>query len=94
MRVIWTPRAAARLSAINDHIAEDSPQAAARVAAEIVRRASDLADFPFQGRPGRLPNTRELVVAGTPYIVIYRVGRERIDILRVVHGAQRWPPRF
>jgi plasmid stabilization system protein ParE len=34
------------------------------------------------------------VVAGTPYIVIYRVGRERIDILRVVHGAQRWPPRF
>ena len=68
MRVIWTPRAAARLSAINDHIAEDSPQAAA--------------------------NTRELVVAGTPYIVIYRVGRERIDILRVVHGAQRWPPRF
>ena len=60
----------------------------------IVRRASDLAEFPLQGRPGRLPNTRELVIVGTPYLLVYRVTRERIDILRVVHGAQRWPPRF
>jgi toxin ParE1/3/4 len=94
VRVVWTRRAAARLAAINDSIAQESPRTAARVSAMIVRRASDLAEFPFQGRPGRLPNTRELVIVGTPYLLVYRVTRERIDILRVVHGAQRWPPRF
>jgi plasmid stabilization system protein ParE len=42
------------------------------------------------GRFGSVEETRELVVAGTPYIVVYRVTR-RVEILRIRHGAQRWP---
>lgn len=48
-------------------------------------------DFPNSGRPGRVLGTRELVVAGTPYLIIYRVEAEAITILRLLHGAQRWP---
>jgi toxin ParE1/3/4 len=50
-----------------------------------------LQSHPEMGRPGRLPGTRELVVPDTPYIIPYRVRRERLDLLAVFHGHQRWP---
>jgi toxin ParE1/3/4 len=43
------------------------------------------------GRPGRVPGTRELVIPKTPFIVPYRLQRKVIQILRVYHGARRWP---
>ena len=56
---------------------------------EAVRR---LADHPRMGRPGRVKGTRELVISGTPYVIAYRVKRDAVVILRLLHGAQRWPP--
>ncbi|HET6521471.1 MAG TPA: type II toxin-antitoxin system RelE/ParE family toxin, partial [Geminicoccaceae bacterium] len=53
-----------------------------------------LAQHPESGRPGRVPGTRELVVSGTPYIVPYRVQGNTVQILRVLHGARKWPTRF
>jgi toxin ParE1/3/4 len=38
--------------------------------------------------------TRELVVSGTPYIVVYRVMGKVITVLRVLHGARQWPQQF
>ncbi|HLH88791.1 MAG TPA: type II toxin-antitoxin system RelE/ParE family toxin [Xanthobacteraceae bacterium] len=38
-----------------------------------------------------MPQTRELVIVGSPYFVPYRVRGERVEILRVIHGARRWP---
>ncbi len=52
-----------------------------------------LADHPEGARPGRVRGTRELVVTGTPYVVVYRVEPSAVLILRMVHGAQRWPPQ-
>lgn len=49
---------------------------------------------PHLGRSGRVPGTREMVVAGTPYIIPYRVVNERLQILRVYHTSQRWPKTF
>jgi toxin ParE1/3/4 len=46
------------------------------------------------GRQGRAPGTRELVIARTPFIVAYRLHNETIEILRILHGAQRWPDRL
>jgi toxin ParE1/3/4 len=48
-----------------------------------------LRSFPYGGRAGRLPGSRELVVA--PYIVVYRVKNELIEISRIYHSAQDWP---
>jgi plasmid stabilization system protein ParE len=47
--------------------------------------------FPAMGHDGRVIGTRELVVAGTPYIAVYRKGRTSVRVLRVLHGAQQWP---
>jgi plasmid stabilization system protein ParE len=49
---------------------------------------------PFAGPEGRVKGTRELVVARTPYIVAYRIHEAEIQILAVLHGAQRWPSAF
>ena len=69
-----------------------NPRAAARVQAEIIRRVASLERFPRSGRVGRQPATRELVIGGTPYVVIYAISDAVIQIVHVVHGAQRWPP--
>ena len=50
-----------------------------------------LPPFPAQGRPGRLPQTRELVVSGTPYFIPYRINDDRLQIIAVIHGARQWP---
>ena len=49
---------------------------------------------PGLGRPGRVPGTRELIVSGTRYIVPYRVKEDVVQIITVLHGAQKWPDRF
>jgi len=38
--------------------------------------------------------TREPVIQKTPYIVPYRVVGQTIQVLRVFHGARRWPEAF
>lgn len=46
------------------------------------------------GRTGRIAGTREVVFADPPYIVAYRVAPETLDVLTVLHGAQRWPEKL
>ena len=61
------------------------------IAHTIYDAVQSLRTMPYRGRYGRLENTRELVVARLPYIVVYQVFEERVVILNVLHGAQRWP---
>jgi toxin ParE1/3/4 len=94
MKIVWSPRAVAHLVAIRAFIAEDSPDAAQSVAAKIVASVEQLALFPNRGRAGRVSGTRELVVVGTAYVLPYRVKAERLEIIAVFHGRQRWPESF
>lgn len=94
MRLRWTPPALRDLEAIGDHIAMDSAPAAARVVARIFEQADLLTAHPHIGRPGRIAETRELVVTGTPFIVPYRVRDDDVELLAVFHGARRWPEAF
>jgi toxin ParE1/3/4 len=94
MRVSWTRPAARDLELIGDYIARENPRAAYRTVRRIRDRARDLADHPFLGRQGRIADTRELIVASTPFIVVYRVGKDRIEIVAVFHAARRWPTSF
>jgi len=48
-----------------------------------------LETIPNRGRSGRMAGTREFVVA--PFILVYRVGADVVEILRVYHSAQDWP---
>ena len=91
MRLSWTPEAADDLEKIADYIYERSPTAALDVVRRIYSAPTVLKKFPHLGRPGRKSGTRELVVSSLPYIIIYEVSRDTVRLLRVLHGAQRWP---
>ena len=91
MEVKWLRRALRDLENQIEFIAEDNPEAAVRTGETIGRAVARLANFPELGRIGRVPSTRELVVAGTRFIVIYRT-TDSVEILRLLHSSQRWPP--
>jgi toxin ParE1/3/4 len=92
--VVWLLRAQRSLTAIVVYIAADDPAAALSVKERIDRAAARLASYPAMDRQGRIDGTRELVIAGLPYIIPYRVRRGRIEILDVIDAARRWPPRI
>ena len=46
--------------------------------------------MPNRGRPGHRSGTRELLLSPLPYIVVYRVKDETVEILHIYHGAQDW----
>ena len=87
----WAPRAADDLERIAGYIQQDDPDAAYRVAQTIYERAEGLQTLPTRGRPGRVEGTRELVLPPLPFIIVYRVLAETVEIVRIIHGAQRWP---
>jgi len=86
----WTEPAAADLAVIVDYLNEEAGLSIARRTAEALHVAArTLVRFPERGRPGRVTGTREIVVA--PYVIAYRIRRDSVEILRVLHGARRWP---
>ena len=91
MKVVWSRRAIRHLVSLREYIQKDSEQNAALVARRILEAVETLRSQPEIGRPGRIVGTRELVVVGTPYIVPYRVRRERLELIAVFHGRQKWP---
>lgn len=93
-QVRWTIRALRRLDQIGTFIEKDNPGAAARVVARIVSAVDNLVQQPATGRVGRIRGTRELVLADIPYIIPYRVVSGEIEILTVMHAAQKWPRKL
>lgn len=91
MMVRWSPEAAADFAAIVEYIRKENPSAAERVAHTIYGGVASLASFPRKGRPGRTEGSRELVFSPLPFIAVYRVNADVVEIARVLHGAQRWP---
>ena len=92
MTILWSPEAIEDLTSLRAYIAEDDPAAARGVVLHIMHNIEQLLpNNPQMGRPGRVLGTRELVIPKTPFIVPYRLQRDVIQILRVYHGARRWP---
>lgn len=94
LEIRWLKRALESLDAEGAFIARDNPAAAARVVDAIAHAVELLAEHPALGRPGRVAGTRELVIPDTPYLVPYRVRGGAVEILRVFHGARKWPRKF
>ena len=92
MRVRWTRLARAELVGHCEAIARDDLDRAMAIALEIERRVGALDEFPFRGRIGRVEGTRELPLAGLPWIAVYAVEGDAVTVLRLLHGAQAWPP--
>ena len=94
MRLIWSETAVRDLREVRSTIAETDPQAAQFAAITILQAARRHSDFPASGRACRIPNTRELVVPGRPFILPYTVRDNVVIILAVMHLSRKWPEAF
>lgn len=79
--------------AIMDYIAADNPVAAVELDDAFEEKAELARQRPTLYRPGRIPDTREIVVRPT-YVMVYRIedDGDTVVVLRVLHAAQQWPP--
>ncbi|MGH8128758.1 MAG: type II toxin-antitoxin system RelE/ParE family toxin [Gammaproteobacteria bacterium] len=92
MRLKWTRRALNQLVAAQDYIAEDNPAAAHEIGQRIHDALALLLTQPEMARLGRIAGTHEWVVDHTPYFIVYRIQGDTLQVLRVIHGKQDWPP--
>jgi toxin ParE1/3/4 len=94
LKIHWTRGASHNLEQASVYIQRDNPVAACKTVRQIIKSVAQLSEYPHIGRPGRVFETRELIITGTPYIVPYRVRHRSIEILRVLHAAMEWPESF
>ncbi len=87
MKLRWSSRATEDVIRIWGYIAFRRPDAARAVAQRITNAARQLQRHPLSGRAG-YDTTRELPVSRTPYVLIYSVGADAVEVHRVLHGAQ------
>jgi toxin ParE1/3/4 len=94
VKLRWTPLAVSHLEAAHQYLSQENRDAADKAIEQILSGVERLETHPEMGRKGRVPETRELVITGSPFIVAYRLHKESIEILSVLHGARKWPTRF
>lgn len=90
MKVHWTRPALTDLVEAQAYIAKDNLQAARAIAQRLWDATRALADHPQIGRTGHTPGTREWVVAHTPFLIVYRLRDETVEILRLWHARRDW----
>ena len=94
MKVVWSRRAIQHLVYLREYIEKESEQNAALVAKRILKAVDLLENHPEIGRAGRVVGTRELVVPETSYIIPYRIRRDRLELIAVLRGRQKWPMKL
>ena len=92
MNVEWLESAEADFDAIIAWYLENFPEVTNTVAAGIWQTVSSLRSFASRGRPGLLEQTRELLVPGLPYLLVYVLRDDCVALLRILHQHQQWPP--
>ena len=92
MKLRWTPRAVADMEEIGDYLVAVSPQAWEHLLLRVERLTETILDFPLMGKAGLLPGTREFVLSGTPYILVFQLKDDSVVILSVRDGRMRLPP--
>ncbi len=92
MQLTWLKAALKNIDDIAEYIAADNTEAAFALVARIKRASKYLTVQPYMGRNGRVSGTRELIIVGTSYFLVYRIYKNKIEILRVLHRARAWPP--
>ncbi len=78
------------LEGINDYLQKHFPHFAESTVRTIYKRIRFLKTSPNRGRPGHHAGPRELALTPLPYIVVYSVKAEAVEISHIYHGAQDW----
>ena len=88
MRIRWTPAAADDLQQIHEYLREHEPHLARSTVIALREAIYSLRKFPHRGKPGAVAETRELVHERLPYIVVYRVKEDVVEVVHIWHAAQ------
>ncbi|EBQ8602458.1 type II toxin-antitoxin system RelE/ParE family toxin [Salmonella enterica] len=91
MRLEWKRMALMDRENIMDYISQDNPQAAIDLDDEFETAAERARGNPDMYKPGRVKDTREIVVR-PHYILVYQTEESVLTVLRILHAAQQWPP--
>jgi toxin ParE1/3/4 len=92
MRAHWSAPALGDLQNISSYIeTATSLRAANRITLAIYDAVQSLKRLPNRGRPRRRSDTRELAISKLPYTIVYRVLPDMVEVVRILHGAQKWP---
>jgi addiction module RelE/StbE family toxin len=87
MSVTLSPEALADLVEIRNYIGDQNPQAASRIAVQLVAACDRLEHLPERGRPGLVAGPRELPTIW-PYVIVYRIVGQGVEIIRIWHRSQ------
>jgi addiction module RelE/StbE family toxin len=90
IRIRWTGPAADDLESVKNYLCKHFPHLAEPTVRTIYRRVRSLRTAPNRGRLGHRDGTRELILAPLPYVVVYSVNKEAVEILHIYHGTQDW----
>ena len=91
VHVCWTESAEADLDSIATNYGQLNPSAALALLDTVAQTGALLADHPSIGRPGKVAGTREAVVVGTVFILVYVLAPEAVTILKVLDARSQWP---
>lgn len=91
MKLRWLPSAIRNRFDQLNYIAQYNPYAAIRLDEEIEKQIHQLMTFPELGKSGRVQTTREITLNRTPFVLVYRIIGDEIQLLRLLHSAQQWP---
>ena len=92
MKLRWTPRAVSDLEEIADYLLAVRPEAWNTLLARVELTLDYLLQFPNMGKTGLAAGTREFVLSGTPYIIVFRLKDDVVQILSVRDGRMRLSP--
>ena len=91
MKVIWSASAVRQLQEVVDYLQDESAARAVTIRRRILATVGLIGQMPDSGRIGRIDGPREAVVPRSPYIVVYQVSTETVEVLGVWHAAREWP---
>jgi toxin ParE1/3/4 len=94
MKVIWSAASVRHIQEVIDYIQGESVTGAITIRRRILETVWRVGQMPYSGRIGRADGTREAVVPRSPYIVVYQVSSQVVEIVGIWHGARLWPDSF
>jgi plasmid stabilization system protein ParE len=94
MKVLWSAASVRHLQEVVEFLQGENAGAAITVRRRILETVARVGLMPYSGRIGRIDGTREAVVPRSPYIVVYQVSVDTVEILGIWHGARLWPESF
>jgi len=94
VKIGWSKRAEHHLRAAYQYWSNEKSEAAALMLERILSTVDLLAQNPELGRHGRISQTRELVLKPLPFVLAYRLRRNHIEVVALLHGARKWPQAF